>query len=710
MKKILVTGSSGYIGQHLIQLLKEKYDVEGLDYQKRYNVKVLHCVDINQLSDLTTEYNTVIHLAALVNVGDSVQRPAEYYTTNVFGTMNVLSKIKFKNFVFASTGAAAQPGSPYGVSKRAAEDVVANYCQTHDKTYTIFRFYNVIGSAGFRPTNPDGLFYNLIKAVDTGTFNMYGQDYNTRDGTCVRDYVHVMEICAALETAIETPANQLENLGHGQGHTVQEIVDIFKQVNRVKFQVVGHPRRPGDLESSVLDSVSPYMKNLYKIDQLLKAPKTAPIKDLTLLIKSFKRKSSVDNLIKSIRSRYHTVPIVVVDDSGEGYSFDYDDNITTYNIAFDSGVSAGRNYGLTKIKTEQFVTLDDDFEFTDQTDLARLQQIFKKSKLDILGGVVNDPAGPIPYYGMFSFNEKNRTLVCHYGYQVHSEFNTCEIIPQFFIAKTKTIQQHGWDPDLKTAEHSAFFFSIRNKLSVGFTDQVSIDHCRVESKTDYLEYRRRGDIFLQHWFEKIGIDYFETINRQIFIKSGVRCINISSVPPNLRRKAIFNDQNHLMMPRYANDWTSSHAYGIAVERQSVIRSGQVLELLKNNPHPAMARVYDYDDDFVYMEYINGTILSNANRFAPAQWKQTQCYLDSHHSVDITPIEDAVEFLHSIGVAHTDITTFNIMVDHTGHCKLIDLLGAVPLTDELETLDNYLLKVFKKELIKNHKGKTIIRRK
>ena len=135
--------------------------------------------------------------------------------------------------------------------------------------YTIFRFYNVIGSDGFYPTNPDGLMYNLMQAGETGEFTVFGDDYDTKDGTCVRDYVHVNEVCNSLLQAIENPSNSVECLGHGIGRTVTEIVDMFKKVNSVDFTVKVGPRRKGDIVSSVLEDVSPYMKNLYTIEELL---------------------------------------------------------------------------------------------------------------------------------------------------------------------------------------------------------------------------------------------------------------------------------------------------------------------------------------------------------------------------------------------------------------------------------------------------------
>jgi UDP-glucose 4-epimerase len=275
VKKVLITGSSGYIGSHLTQLLmdEKKYEVHNLDINDPQALanKYYRC-DINRAFTLDEEFDAVIHLAALVNVGESEQKPIQYYITNINGTMNVINKIKTKNFIFASTGAAEGCYSAYGISKRAAEDVVREYCTVHNPMpYTIFRFYNVIGSKGYSPTNPDGLMYNLLKAVDTKQFTIFGNDYKESwDGTCVRDYVHVMEICEALKDAIETPSNSIECLGHGVGHTVKEIVNLFQTVNNIDLDVKYGPRRKGDLPSSVLEDVSPYMKHIYSMEELLK--------------------------------------------------------------------------------------------------------------------------------------------------------------------------------------------------------------------------------------------------------------------------------------------------------------------------------------------------------------------------------------------------------------------------------------------------------
>lgn len=273
VKKVLITGSSGYIGSHLVKMLEKEYEVYGLDVRSpQVEMERFMQVNINQQFNIEEEFDCVIHLAALVNVGESEQKPISYYITNLNGTMNVVNKIKTKNFIFASTGTAQDCASAYGISKRAAEDVVREFCTVHRETpYTIFRFYNVIGSTVVAPTNPDGLMYNLNKARKTGEFTVFGNDYDVSpDGTCVRDYVHVNEICDALKQAIEKPSNSVESLGHGVGYTVNEILGKFMKVNDCDFRVKYGPRRKGDIASSVLEDVSPYMRSLYTIEELLK--------------------------------------------------------------------------------------------------------------------------------------------------------------------------------------------------------------------------------------------------------------------------------------------------------------------------------------------------------------------------------------------------------------------------------------------------------
>lgn len=272
--KILVIGSEGYIGKHLCQILSKHYiELYRLDWTNTTHTKNFICSDIRYLkdfdltlSDFPDKFDAVIHLAALVRVGESVQQPSLYYDVNINGTINLLNVLQFDNFIFASTGAASDPKSPYGLSKRVCEDIVAERCST----FTNFRFYNVTGSDGFPATNPDGLFYNLTQATKTGKFDMYGTNYNTKDGTCVREYVHVNDICMALMKAIDRPTNSIENLAYNDTRTVKEIVNIFKEVNNVDFEVIYKDARPGDLEAMYLPNPSKLMVRHYSYEQMLK--------------------------------------------------------------------------------------------------------------------------------------------------------------------------------------------------------------------------------------------------------------------------------------------------------------------------------------------------------------------------------------------------------------------------------------------------------
>lgn len=276
MKKVLITGNSGYIGSHLTKILKtdNTYQLYGLDKDvPKIEIENFVIEDIRNSGGWIyedIEFDCVIHLAAEVAVGRSVLNPTLYYLTNTLGTLNVLRNLKFKRFVHASTGSAGPMNNPYGISKRGAEDVVRQFCTENNIPYTTFRFYNVTGTDGIDPTNIDGLMWNLMNAQKTGTFNLFGDDYNTEDGSAVRDYTHVNEICYSVIKGIEHSSNQIENLGHGMGTTVKQMVEIYKRVNNCDFTVNICPRRSGDLERSVLDNPSKFMQKLYTMDDLLK--------------------------------------------------------------------------------------------------------------------------------------------------------------------------------------------------------------------------------------------------------------------------------------------------------------------------------------------------------------------------------------------------------------------------------------------------------
>lgn len=254
--RILLTGSEGYIGNYLKKI-----------------VPIDQMIDLKLQSDvrektLTLNCDILIHLAAFVQVGESMQEPKKYYDNNINGTINLLNKFKGNHFIFASTGAASKELiSPYAISKKVCEDIIQEHCTKNNINYTIFRFYNVIGG---NPTNPDGLFYALKNAVKTSRFNLYGTNYNTPDKTAIKDYLHIEEICESIKLCLNNPSNSIESLGHGKGYSVKQIIEIFKKINKVNFEVISCDRRLGDLEYNVLDHVSKYMVSKYTIEEMFK--------------------------------------------------------------------------------------------------------------------------------------------------------------------------------------------------------------------------------------------------------------------------------------------------------------------------------------------------------------------------------------------------------------------------------------------------------
>ena len=280
-KSVLITGSSGFIGQHLSKYLKDDYDVYGLDVVEKPDDQelkgfLLENITANRrpwdfkYNKLSNFYNCVVHLAANVRVNESMTYPSEYIKTNINGLYNTFTFIDTGCFIFASTAAAENPKSVYDLTKRLGEDMVNEYACNKGIPYTLFRFSNVIGSDGIMPTNTDGLMYNLIDATKTGTFNLYGNDYNTFDGSAIRDYIHVNEVCESIRKAIEEPSSEIENIGTGIGYTVKQIINIFKKVNDVNFDVVEKDRRPADSEKLVMNNISKYYKSEYTIDEMLK--------------------------------------------------------------------------------------------------------------------------------------------------------------------------------------------------------------------------------------------------------------------------------------------------------------------------------------------------------------------------------------------------------------------------------------------------------
>ena len=265
--KVLVTGATGYIGSHVCQLLKEHgHYVEGWDINihKEYNDVRNYCdsffhYDITK--EVRGEFDSVVHLAGRSVVPQSLKEPSEYYRVNTMGTSNLLDRVDHDNFIFASTSSAFEMASPYARSKVAAEDIIKEKSNGH----TIFRFFNVSGTNGtYRQLGvPSHLIRvaAMVAAEKLPHINIFGVDYPTRDGTCVRDYIHVSDLSSAIVKAVQYgPTNTpYECLGSNTGWTVLEVLNAMERVSGKNIKRIISNRRQGDAVSSVVDKLSNYV-------------------------------------------------------------------------------------------------------------------------------------------------------------------------------------------------------------------------------------------------------------------------------------------------------------------------------------------------------------------------------------------------------------------------------------------------------------------
>jgi UDP-glucose 4-epimerase len=258
--KVMVTGASGYIGSHVCKQLKEHgHTVYGFDLNihNEHNDVEKYC-DKFWVQDLMDHWlmgwgDAVVHLAGRSVVPQSLKEPSAYYRTNIMGTKNAVEKLRTENFIFASTSSAFEMASPYARSKVGAEDVIKEKADG----YTIFRFFNVSGTDGVN--RQLGVASHLIRVaamVAAGKLpnvKVFGNDYDTRDGTCIRDYIHVSDLSSSIVKAVETgPSNTpYECLGSQSGWTVHEVLDTMEKVTGVSMnrEIVG--RRLGDQAAAV---------------------------------------------------------------------------------------------------------------------------------------------------------------------------------------------------------------------------------------------------------------------------------------------------------------------------------------------------------------------------------------------------------------------------------------------------------------------------
>ena len=281
----LVTGGAGYIGSHVLRsLIAAGHDAVVIDNLSNGNRRRVPPTvrfvdgdirDGDLLLDAIEDVDGVIHLAGMKSVAESLDKPLAYYDTNVTGTLSVLRAMRYRNvrrILFSSTASLYAPSdlpikeinatylsSPYAASKFMAERLIADNARATGGEYAILRYFNVAGavSPDLRDDSQDNLLPRLTRALRNGEApEIFGEDYPTRDGTCVRDYVHVADIADAHVLVAER-LGQLEervyNVGTGRGITVREMVSAAS--NAVGWQIapVIRGRRPGDSASTIAD-------------------------------------------------------------------------------------------------------------------------------------------------------------------------------------------------------------------------------------------------------------------------------------------------------------------------------------------------------------------------------------------------------------------------------------------------------------------------
>ena len=284
MNYVLITGGAGYIGSHICKIFFDAGFVpvtfDNLSKGNKWSVK-WGPLELGDLSDevrlkcLFEKYSFigVIHLAALSNVEQSCANPNLYYKNNVLGSFNLLQKMiefKVKNIVFSSTAAvygspfylpidekhSTQPINPYGDTKLTTEKLIYNYSKAYELNFISLRYFNVSGSDFLNKIgeahNPETHVIPLALASikENNVFKIYGDDYNTKDGTCIRDFIHVKDLGDAhllsFKKLLSSGVNKFINVGCGKGFSIYEIIESVKEVTNMQLLTSVVKRRVGD--------------------------------------------------------------------------------------------------------------------------------------------------------------------------------------------------------------------------------------------------------------------------------------------------------------------------------------------------------------------------------------------------------------------------------------------------------------------------------
>lgn len=297
---ILVTGGAGYIGSHVVLKLLEESDheivvfdnletghfsaIETLKYVRDFDFVKGDLKNQNDLENLFRNFHidSVIHFAAYIRVEESVKNPRKYYANNLVGTINLLNQMldhNVKKIVFSSTAAIygepkyvpidenhpKQPINPYGKTKFMVEEILDDYDKTYGLKSIRLRYFNVVGAdsenrIGESHQPETHLVPNILASAKNPkkVFNLFGNDYDTKDGTCVRDYVNIEDLASAHISALEylTEKNKSDcfNIGTKNGNTVKEVFEICEKIASKKINLKINPRRDGDPKSLVADN------------------------------------------------------------------------------------------------------------------------------------------------------------------------------------------------------------------------------------------------------------------------------------------------------------------------------------------------------------------------------------------------------------------------------------------------------------------------
>ena len=291
--KTLVIGGAGYIGSHMVKRLGQLgCAVTTLDNLSSGHRDAVLCGEFVQgdladkalLADVlqSGRFDAVMHFASFIQVGESVQKPAMYYQNNVSNTLHLLDVMRaagVQHFIFSSTAATfgeplyspiderhpQAPINPYGRSKLMIEQVLEDYDRAYGLKSVCLRYFNAAGAdpqgeLGERHDPETHLIPLVLQAASGRRPNIavFGRDYDTPDGTCIRDYIHINDLCEAhwlgLQSLMQGGGSQRYNLGNGNGFSVQEVIDAARRVTGQPIAVLDAPRRDGDPARLVADA------------------------------------------------------------------------------------------------------------------------------------------------------------------------------------------------------------------------------------------------------------------------------------------------------------------------------------------------------------------------------------------------------------------------------------------------------------------------